>query len=283
VSPRREPFWSSAEGRMIALFDILWILGAVPVYGVAALTGGCVLWWAGELLGWPWAFAAAPLAYLGFLIGLVAITTTLARLLPKEKPGTSKVFADRDFFAFLMHWGLQSYVPPPLLTHIQLLTFLRVAYFRGHGAKLGWSTHISPGAKIWSPGLCTFGHLAYIGEFAHVTGHLSRGDKMLIAPVEIGDRVNVGAHANIAPGTTIGSDVRIGPMVAMAPGCFIEDGAELGPACQLGMGVHVGKGAKIEPRTFLDSWTRVPDGEIWAGDPAKKVGDVRPRKKRTSG
>ena len=283
MSERRTtpPFWSSAEGRMIALFDVLWLLVALPVYGTAALTGGCVLWWAGELLGWPWALVAAPLAYVGFLLGLVAITTVLARLLPKEKPGTCKVFADRQFFAFLMHWGLQSYVPPPLLTHIQLLTFLRIAYFRGHGASLSWSTHISPGARIWSPALCRFGDFCYIGEFAHVTGHLSRGDKMLIAPVEIGDHVNVGAHANISPGVTIGSNVLIGPLVDVAPGCLIEDGVELGPAVQLGMGVHVGKNAKVEPRSFLGSWTHVPDGEVWAGDPAKKIGEVRqPKGKR---
>jgi carbonic anhydrase/acetyltransferase-like protein (isoleucine patch superfamily) len=169
---------------------------------------------------------------------------------------------------------------PPFITHIQLLTFLRLLYFRGQGAKLSWSTHISPGARVWSAGLCQFGHMTYIGEFAHVTAHLSRGDKLLIAPVVIGDGVNVGAHANIGPGVTIGSGARIGPLVDIAPGCFIDDGAVLGPACQLGMSVHVGAGAELEPRTFLNSWTRVPDGELWGGDPGRKIGEVRPRKTR---
>ena len=103
---------------------------------------------------------------------------------------------------------------------------------------------------------------------------------MLIAPVVIGDGVNVGAHANISPGCTIGRDVRIGPLVDMAPSCFIHDGAQIGPAVQMGMGVHVGVGARVEPRSFLDSWTRVPDGEIWAGDPARKVGVVKPKRAR---
>ncbi|MCO4771716.1 MAG: hypothetical protein KDA24_16910 [Deltaproteobacteria bacterium] len=263
---------------MIVVFDLLWLLGAIPIYGVAGAAGGAVLWFAGQWVGWPWAMGFFPLAYFAFLFGIVGAVTVARLLIPREKEGTSKVFADRDFFVFLMHWMLESYVPPPLITHIQLLTFLRLAYFRGQGCKLSWSTHISPGARIWSAGLCEFGHLTYIGEFAHVTAHLSRGDKLLLAPVIIGDGVNVGAHANISPGCTIGSGVRIGPLVDMAPGCFVDDDAEVGPACQMGMGVHVGKGSKLEPRSFLDSWSRVPDGEVWAGDPAKKVGMVRPKR-----
>ena len=277
------PFRLSREGRMITGFDVLWVLGAVPVYGVPSLAAASVLWGAGLLVGWPLAAAALPLAYFAFLLALVLVLTALRLVLPREKEGTSRVFADRDFFVFLLHWGLEAYVPPPLITHIQLLTSLRLLYFRGQGMKLSWSTHISPGARVWSAGLCHFGHLTYIGEFAHVTAHLSRGDKLLIAPVVIGDRVNVGAHSNISPGVTIGCDVRIGPLVDIAPACFIEDGAELGPACQLGMGVHVGKGARLEPRSFVDSWGRIPDGEVWAGDPARKVGEVRPSKRKARG
>ena len=265
---------------MIWLFDLMWLCGAVPVYGVAGAAGGSVLWLAGQHLGWPWAFAAFPVAYLAFLLGLVAVVSLVTVFVPREREGTSKVFGDRDFFVFLVHWMLESYVPAPLITHIQLLTFLRLAYYKGRGTKLSWSTHISPGARVWSAGLCSFGHMTYIGEFTHVTAHLSRGDKMLIAPVVIGDGVNVGAHANISPGCTIGKDVRIGPLVDMAPSCFIHDGAQIGPAVQMGMGVHVGVGARVEPRSFLDSWTRVPDGEIWAGDPARKVGVVKPKRAR---
>ena len=277
------PFRRSREGRMIVLFDPLWVLGAIPIYGLSALAGASVLGLAGRLVGWPLAAAALPLAYLAFLFTLVLVLSALRLVLPREKEGTSKVFADRDFFVFLLHWGLESYVPPPLITHIQLLTSLRLLYFRGQGMKLSWSTHISPGARIWSAGLCSFGHLTYIGEFAHVTAHLSRGDKLLIAPVVLGDRVNVGAHSNISPGVTIGCDVRIGPLVDIAPACFIEDGVEIGPACQLGMGVHVGRGARLEPRSFVDSWGRVPDGEVWAGDPARKVGDVPAPRRRGRG
>lgn len=264
---------------MIAVFDVLWLIGAVVVYGLAGLAAGAVFWGAGLLVGWPWAAAFAPLAWLAFLVAIVVTVTGVRLVIPKEREGTSRVFADRHFFVFLLHWMLESYVPPPLITHIQLLTGLRLLYYKGQGAKLTWSTHISPGARIWSAGLCEFGHLTYIGEFAHVTAHLSRGDKLLIAPVVIGDEVNVGAHANISPGCTIGRGARIGPLVDMAPSCYVDDGAIIGPAVQMGMSVHVGKNAEVQPRSFLDSWTRVPDGEIWAGDPAKKVGERKPRRR----
>ena len=270
---------------MIVAFDALWVLGAVLVYAPASLAAAATFSGAALLVGWPWAAAAAPVAYLAFLVTLLTMLALGAAVLPRPKEGTSKVFADRDFFVFLLHWMLESYLPPPLLTHVQLLTSLRLFWFRTQGAQITWSTHISPGARIWNPALCRFGHLTYIGEFVHISGHLSRGDKLLMAPVVIGDRVNVGAHANISPGVTIGSDARIGALVDIAPGCFIEDGVELGAACQLGMSVQVGAGARIEPRTFLDSWTRVPDGEIWGGDPARKLGEVRkrkPKKRHTS-
>ena len=165
-------------------------------------------------------------------------------------------------------------MPRPLITHVQLLTTLRTLYYRLMGTQLGWSTHLSPGCQLFGPALVRLGHLTYIGDHAQIATHLSQGDKLVMAPVVFGDRCNVGAHAHIGPGCSFGSDVRVGALTDIAPGCWIEDGADLGPACQLGMGVKVGTGSKLEPRTFLDSWTNVPPGEHWGGDPGRKLGDV---------
>lgn len=263
------------EGRMILLFDLLWILGAVPAYGVPSMAAASVLWWGWHLGGWFGAAFVAPLAYVAFLVGLVAAVGLLSNALPRPRPGTSRVFVDRDFFAFLMQWGVENYVPRPFITHIQLLTGLRTAYYRLLGADLLWSTHLSPGAQIWNPSMVTLGHLTYVGEHAQITGHLSLGDKLLVAPVIVGDRSNLGAHVHVAPGCTFGKNVRVGALSDIAPSCEVADDVEIGPRCVLGMGVKIGAGARIEPRTFLASFTTVPPGEIWAGDPGSKVGVVR--------
>ena len=259
---------------MVLVFDGLWLLGLALVWAPGSLAAGSILYLAESAVGFPRAAVFLPLAYLAFLIVTALSTGVLGFLLPRVQEGSAKVFADASFFVFLLHWGLESALPRPLITHVQLLTSLRTLYYRLMGAKLSWSSHVSPGASISGIALLELGHLTYIGEGAHVATHLSQGDKILMAPVKLGDGSNVGAHCHIGPGSTFGSNVRIGALTDIAPGCWIEDDVELGPRCQLGMGVKVGKGAIVEPRSFLPSWTAVPDGEVWGGDPARKVGDA---------
>jgi acetyltransferase-like isoleucine patch superfamily enzyme len=259
---------------MILLFDLIWWLGAIPVWGIPGAAAVGLLAAAWPLLG-PWTGLLLPVAYGVFLLVLVLVLGALSLVVPKEREGTSRVFVDREFFWFLLRWGMEKYVPEPLVGHIQLLTGLRLLHYRLQGMHLSWSSHISPGAKVWNPALIRLGHLTYVGDFAHLSGHLSQGDKLLLAPIEVGDRTNLGAHSRIGPGARIGADVRIGALCVLAPGTEIEDEVELGPACMTGMGVKIGKGARIEPRSFLASWSTVPPGEVWAGDPAGKVGEVR--------
>ena len=80
---------------MIWLFDLMWVCGAVPVYGVAGAAGGSVLWLAGQHLGWPWAFAAFPVAYLAFLLALVAVVSVVTVFVPREREGTCNHFHRR--------------------------------------------------------------------------------------------------------------------------------------------------------------------------------------------
>ncbi|MEE2829332.1 MAG: hypothetical protein VX498_09100 [Myxococcota bacterium] len=266
---------------MIFGFDLLWLVGLGVAWGPAGAAAGLLLQGAGDAVGWPRAFLALPFAYLVFLLGVVVTVGAVACLVPKPREGSSRVFRDWNFFLFLVHWGLESYLPRPLISHVQLLTSLRTLYYRLMGAKLGWSTHLSPGTRISGPALLRLGHLTYIGDHAHIATHLSQGDKILLAPVVVGDRCNVGAHCHIGPGSSFGSDVRIGALTDIAPGCWVEDEVDIGPSCQLGMGVKIGEGSRIEPRSFLPSWTAVPAGEIWAGDPACKVGEVSRNKARS--
>lgn len=266
--------WSSPQGQMILVFDGLWLVGLALLWAPGSLAAVALLHRSAETVGWPQAGLLVPLAYLVFLFVTAFCVGVLGFLLPRPAEGSARVFRDRAFFVFLLHWGLESALPRPLITHIQLLTSLRTMYYNLMGAKLGWSSHISPGATISGAALLEMGHLTYIGEGAHIATHLSQGNKVLLAPVKLGDGTNVGAHCHIGPGSSFARDVRIGALCDVAPGCWIEDEVEIGPRCQLGMGVKVGAGSTLEPRSFVPSWSVVPAGEVWGGDPAKKLRDA---------
>jgi len=274
---------------MIFAFDGLWMIGLILVWTPGALAAGLLLHSAHEAFGSPQVALFLPIAYLVFLIVTALSVGFMGFLLPSPQEGSAKVFSDLSFFTFLLHWGLEAALPPPLISHIHLLTSVRTAYYKLMGAQLRWSSHISPGATISGAALLELGHLTYIGEGAHIATHLSQGDKILLAPVKLGDGTNVGAHCHIGPGNHFGANVRIGALTDIAPGCWIESEAELGARCQLGMGVRIGEGSTIEPRSFVPSWSSVPDGEVWGGDPARKVreassrpGAARRRRRRKS-
>ena len=68
-------------------------------------------------------------------------------------------------------------------------------------------------------------------------------------PVVIGERVTIG-HGAVLCSCRVGSSTLIG------------NGAVIGPGARIGTGSIVAAGSVVEPDTF------VPDGEIWAGNPA---------------
>ncbi|KAH7283397.1 hypothetical protein KP509_34G005500 [Ceratopteris richardii] len=72
---------------------------------------------------------------------------------------------------------------------------------------------------------------------------------------------------NVMP-TTIGSRVTIGHN-AVLHGCTIEDDAFVGMGATLLDGVHVEKHAMVGAGSLVKQNTRIPSGEVWAGNPAK--------------
>jgi len=273
TSPGRLP----RETLLILLFDVLWCVGLVWVWGVPAVTAGAILRLAGLYVGWWALFLALPVAWLVFLLGASLAAGVLRLVLPRPRQGISPVFVGRAFAAFLCSWGLEAYFPRPLITHIQLLTLTRWVHGRCMGMKLHWSTHISPGSELHSYPLLRFGRFTYLGEGTGITAHLSRGDKLLQAPVIFGDHCSVGARTNIGPGCKFGDNVKVGALVDFAPGVEVADDVEIEPRCQIGMGVRIEKGAYVEARSFLPIYMTIPAGERWGGDPVRKLGDVVPR------
>ncbi len=271
------------ESLLIGLFDVCWCLGAVWVYGPPAVGVATLLRLAWIHTGWWAAALLAPVGYLLFLLGTIAMVGWLRLLLPWPRQGMSRVFRGRAFAAFLVSWGLENYFPRPLLTHIQLLTALRYLHGRALGMRLHPSTHLSPGTELHSYALIELGRFTYLGEGTGVTAHLSLGDKLLQAPVRFGDHCNVGARTNIGPGCSFGDRVKIAALVDFSPGCEIGDDVTIEPRCHFGMGVRVEDGAYIEARSFLPTYMTIPAGERWGGDPIRKLGKAPSRRRDPRG
>ncbi len=96
------------------------------------------------------------------------------------------------------------------------------------------------------------------GSILHVTHKGEYGDG---APLIIGDNVTVG-HGAILHACRIGNSCLIGMGAIIMDDCIVEDYA------------MIGAGAMLPPRKHVKS------GELWLGNPAKKVRDLTQEQKK---
>lgn len=131
---------------------------------------------------------------------------------------------------------------------------------------------------------------AFIAETAVVIGEVEIGEDASIWYGAVlrgdGNHITVGARTNVQDGCIvhinselypciIGADITIGHG-AIVHACTLED------ECFVGMGATVLDGAVVERHAMVAAGAlvppgkRVPAGELWAGNPAKKMRDLRP-------
>lgn len=141
--------------------------------------------------------------------------------------------------------------------------------FKGKTPKIDPSAYIAPGAVL-------VGDVTIGPQVSVWFGAVLRGDDHSIAVGE-GANVQDGAvvHVTLDTGpTVIGRDVVIGHG-ARLHGCTLGDG------CLIGIGAVVLDGALVEPGAFVAAGAlvgpgkTVPGGELWAGNPARKMRDLR--------
>jgi|TARA_B110000495_G_scaffold119952_1_gene104111 acetyltransferase-like isoleucine patch superfamily enzyme len=113
-------------------------------------------------------------------------------------------------------------------------SFLGNTYYWLSGAKLGQGVQINS-AHLNDAGSVTLGDRVVIGGNAIINAHLTERGELVMAPV------------------FIGNDALIGMGSVIQPGC------------------NIGAGAVIASRAVVPKWTNVPDGEVWAGVPAKCI------------
>ena len=131
---------------------------------------------------------------------------------------------------------------------------------------------------------------AFIAENAVLIGDVEIGEQSSIwySCVLRGDvhEIRVGARSNIQDGsvvhvtagkfgTYIGDDVLVGHN-AVIHGCTLEDGAFVGMGATVLDGAVVESGAMVAAGALVAPGKRVKSGELWGGNPAKKMRDLTP-------
>lgn len=136
----------------------------------------------------------------------------------------------------------------------------------------------------------TIADSAFIAETAVIIGEVEIAEDASIWYGAVlrgdGNYIKVGARTNVQDGCIvhinsglypclIGADITIGHG-AIIHACTLED------ECFVGMGAIVLDGAVVERHAMVAAGAlvspgkRVPAGELWAGNPAKKLRDLRP-------
>eukprot|EP00245_Coleochaete_scutata_P006041 TRINITY_DN20151_c0_g1_i1.p1 TRINITY_DN20151_c0_g1~~TRINITY_DN20151_c0_g1_i1.p1 ORF type:complete len:257 (+),score=46.86 TRINITY_DN20151_c0_g1_i1:213-983(+) len=136
---------------------------------------------------------------------------------------------------------------------------------------------------------------AFVAPNAAVIGDVKIGEKSSVwyGCVLRGDvnSIKVGSHTNIQDGTIvhvaktnisgnilptiIGNRVTVGHN-AVLHACTVEDESFVGMGSTLLDGVVVEKGAIVAAGSLVTQNTRIPSGQIWAGNPAKFLREVKP-------
>lgn len=145
---------------------------------------------------------------------------------------------------------------------------------------------IHPNALVM-PGAVVIGDVE-IGEHSNIwPGCVIRGD---INYIRIGKRTNIqdGTIIHVTrpdlalPGqegmTLIGDDVTVGHQVVLHA-CMLENGSFVGMGATVIDGAIVKSGAMVAAGAMVTYKKVVPEGEIWAGNPAKFLREMKPSEK----
>lgn len=241
-----------------------------------------VMWW----VGWAWfaAWVALPLALVAILgpvpgaiaWALLAPWSALVgmavahRLLPPVEEGLFRPFADRGS----VRWALKSWAPAVYLTVFQPVFFLsprfqRIA-LRAFGARLGHGAWVTSRTVVHEPHLVTIGRGSLVGEYAHLACSFQpRVGVLMVAGIEVGDDVLIGAHAVLAAGCSVGARCVVEYRVSVGGHATIGEDTRVGALTfignrvRIGRGARIGKGCLIGTGAVIPDGARLPDGTVW--------------------
>jgi len=142
--------------------------------------------------------------------------------------------------------------------------FIRKFFYLASGINMPWDSTIHIGANFFKPSNIKIGHDTIIGDHCFLDGRA---------------KLTIGNHVGIASQVLIYNDEHnihsnnyensFGPVE-------IGDYVFIGPRAIILPDVKIGKGAVVAAGAVVTK--DIPDFEIWAGVPAKKIGDRKNQK-----
>ena len=165
-------------------------------------------------------------------ISLVIICGVLGGLFrPRLDPGRYPL---QSFVTIQWAWSMIFHRIALFFLPFLVPSFIGNIYYRLSGAKLGQGVQINS-AHLNDAGSVTLGDRVVIGGKAIINAHLTESGELVMSPVVIGNGALIGMGSVIQPGCTIGEN------------------------------------AVVASRAVVPKWTNIPDGEVWAGIPAKCI------------
>ena len=219
---------------------------AFPLIAAAIFAWGCTTVLSPETLQSPFFWiASAPVLYLCWLLltfAVSALNMQIASRLGWSKP-TRSVSEDSNpsgqqivcaaiMMRAILFWSL------PVTRYLLRIPGLCQLVLYSYSPKVS----VGKGSQIWGyiydPDLTTVGEGAILSGSAVVCSHSATADQQ-------GRMVYTTAPVIIGPRAIIGGESRIG------------------------LGVHIGADAIVEPGSVVPAFSRIPDGEVWAGNPVR--------------
>lgn len=159
----------------------------------------------------PWLYgllALSPVAAALVLIGVIGAVRAVA---PAMKASMVPLGLNRGMVSWYCQMALgRAAKVAGLSTLIHRVGFLRVLYYRALGARLGRGVRFGRGVQILEAPLVSIGAGTVLSDEVIITCHIFVGDKLVLRPVAVGERVVLGPRCRIAPSSVIGDDARVG-------------------------------------------------------------------------
>lgn len=108
----------------------------------------------------------------------------------------------------------------------------------------------------------------FIGDYVEV-GANSCIDRGALSTTRVGNYTKINNLCHIAHNNTIGENVVIAALVNISGGNEIEDDCWIAPASSIRGYIHIGKGSTVGMGAVVVK--DIPAGEVWVGNPAKKL------------
>lgn len=151
-------------------------------------------------------------AYLVFAGSLMVLTGVATRLLGwRASRGSYSVAATPWVVVRWAQYNGAIHVVRIFAGHLFRATPLWTWFVRFNGARVGRHVHINT-VSIYDHNLLTMGDGVVLGSDVKISAHVVEGDRVNLAPVQLGKAVTVGTNSIVLPGVVVGDGAVIGAM-----------------------------------------------------------------------